>query len=120
MGEANRDMDATMTSMEKNDPAQFRMMMGILNGICPNCGGPVKSNRLGRPRKFCSEKCRSAYNHRHTHPERWKDTKREVTCPVCGKVFTATREYGHLRKYCSRACSNRGRAMERKGVLEND
>lgn len=102
--------EESMGSMEKNDPAGFRMMMGILNGICPNCGGPVKSNRLGRPRKFCSERCRSAWNHRHTHPERWKDTGREVVCPVCGKVFTATREYGRLRKYCSRACANKGRA----------
>lgn len=105
---------ATMARMEKDAPGEFRTMMGVLNGFCPNCGGPVKHNPLGRPKKFCSEKCRSAYNHRHAHPENWKNTSREVVCPVCGNKFTAAREYGRLRKYCSRACANRGRAMKKR------
>ena len=103
---------ASMQTMEKNEPGEFRIMMGILNGFCPNCGNPVKSNSRGRPRRFCSEKCRSAWGHRHTHPENWKDTSREVRCPLCGRVFTATREYGNLRKYCSHACANKGRRKE--------
>ena len=82
--------------------------------ICPNCGGLFSQNARGRRKKFCSEKCRTAWNHRHPKPENWKNTSRTVICPECGKEFTATREYGHLRKYCSRACANRGRAAERR------
>ncbi len=82
--------------------------------ICPNCGGLFSQNDRGRRKKFCSEKCRTAWNHRHPNPEKWKDTRREVICPQCGKTFTATREYGHLRKYCSHACANRGRIEERR------
>ena len=107
-------IETTMERMEKDSPGQFRTMMGVLNGMCPSCGKPVKHNAIGRPKRFCSEHCRSAWNHRHSHPENWKDTSRNVVCPVCGKEFIATREYGTLRKYCSHACTNRGRAEARK------
>ena len=82
--------------------------------ICPNCGGLFSQNARGRRKKFCSEKCRTAWNHRHPNPARWKNTARVAVCPQCRKEFTATREYGHLRKYCSRACANKGRAAERR------
>ena len=82
--------------------------------ICPNCGGLFSQNARGRRKKFCSEKCRTAWNHRHPNPEKWKNTARTCICPQCGKEFIATREYGQLRKYCSVACSNRGRAAEKK------
>ena len=35
-------------------------------------------------------------------------------CPVCGREFLASREYTQKRKYCSRACANKGRAKGRK------
>ena len=111
-GTDRKKPDPSMGRMVKDDPAGFRMMMGILNGLCPNCGGPVRSNGRGRPKKFCSERCRTAYNHRHANPENWKDTSRMAVCPVCGKEFMATREYGRLRKYCSHACANKGRAVK--------
>ena len=82
--------------------------------ICPNCGGLFSQNARGRRKKFCSTKCRTAWNHRHPNKARWKDTSRTVICPQCGKEFTATREYGRLRKYCSRSCANRGRAAARR------
>ncbi len=82
--------------------------------ICPNCGGLFSQNARGRRKKFCSEKCRTAWNHRHPNPANWKNTSRTCICPQCGKEFIATREYGQLRKYCSIPCSNRGRAAERK------
>lgn len=91
--------------------------------ICANCGGLFPPNKKGRRKKFCSEKCRIAWNHRHPRPENWKNTSRKVICPICGKEFTATREYGRLRKYCSRACANKGRAAERRaddGVKSGD
>ena len=70
--------------------------------ICPNCGGLFSQNARGRRKKFCSEKCRTAWKHRHPNPARWKDTARTVICPQCGKEFTA---YGNAkRKYCSHGC----------------
>ena len=84
--------------------------------ICPNCGGLFPPNRKGRRKRFCSDACRLSWDHRHPKKENWKDTSRKCVCPQCGKEFTATREYGRLRKYCSRACANRGRAMKKRGI----
>ena len=86
--------------------------------ICPNCGSLFSQNARGRRKKFCSEKCRTAWNHRHPNTENWKKTSVRRICPYCGKEFVATREYGHPRKYCSIACSNRGRARERREKSE--
>ena len=82
--------------------------------ICPNCTGLFSQNAKGRRKRFCSDKCRAEWNHKHTKLQNWKDTSRLVVCPTCGKEFIATREYGRLRKYCSHACANRGRAIERR------
>lgn len=79
--------------------------------ICPNCGGLFTQNARGRRKKFCSEKCRTAWNHRHPNPENWT-TVDTFTCPVCGREFKARRNKGVKRKYCSHACSNKGRAMK--------
>lgn len=32
--------------------------------VCPACGGVVVQQGFGRPRKFCSDECRFAYNDR--------------------------------------------------------
>ena len=82
--------------------------------ICPNCGGLFQTNKMGRRKIFCSDACRKEWHHKHPNKKNWKDTSRKCVCPYCGKGFTATREYGRLRKYCSIACSNRGRTLERK------
>jgi endogenous inhibitor of DNA gyrase (YacG/DUF329 family) len=82
--------------------------------VCPVCGEVFETKGRGRPKKFCSDKCRGAWNHKHPNLANWKDTSRAAICPWCGKEFTATREYGRLRKYCSHACANRGRAAERR------
>ncbi|MBR1438818.1 MAG: hypothetical protein IJ587_09815, partial [Synergistaceae bacterium] len=87
--------------------------------ICPNCGGLFNPNPTGRRKRFCSDKCRLTWNHKHPHSERWKDTSRIVICPVCMKEFVATREYKTQRKYCSRACANTGRKREKNGEQGN-
>ena len=81
--------------------------------VCPVCGEVFEAKGRGRPKKFCSEKCRTAYHHKHPNMENWTTTRKAI-CPLCGREFTAAREYGHLRKYCSRACANKGRAAERR------
>lgn len=82
--------------------------------FCPNCGKGIIQPRAGRRKTFCSDKCRLEWKGKHPNVKNWKST-RTVVCPVCGKEFTASGEYSkHIRKYCSRACANRGRALERK------
>ena len=85
--------------------------------VCPVCGEVFETKGRGRPKRFCSEKCRGRYHHKHPNMANWTTTRTAV-CPQCGKAFTAAREYGHPRKYCSRACANRGRAANK--VKEND
>lgn len=100
--------------MEANTEAQ--MLEDMAKRFCPNCGAAVTPNDKGRPRIFCSEPCRYAWKNRNPHPENWKSTRTAI-CPECGKPFLASREYGRVRKYCSHACANRGRAKrkEREG-----
>ena len=85
----------------------------VATGFCPNCGTAIQQPRRGRRKKFCSDDCRWKWKNKHPRPERW-NSSRIAICPVCGKSFTASREYNRKRKYCSRACSNRGRAAERR------
>jgi uncharacterized protein YjcR len=33
------------------------------NKICTNCGKPLKQKRLGRNKRFCSDKCRHSWWH---------------------------------------------------------
>lgn len=81
--------------------------------ICACCHTVFPVNKTGRPRRFCSKECRVKYHEMNPDTGNWKRTRIAV-CPECGKTFTATREYNRQRKYCSRACSNKGRAKERK------
>lgn len=78
----------------------------VQNGICLCCGEEISQQGNGRPRKFCSEKCRRQWW--KTHPEEG-NPKAVYTqaCAWCGKEFTA---YGNShRKYCSHDCYIRAR-----------
>lgn len=102
---------------EADIPVSADVKSEELVDVCPNCGALFSQPEgRGHPKKFCSEKCRTAWHHRHPNPANWKDTSRIAVCPMCGKEFTATREYGRLRKYCSRACANRGRANRGRAI----
>ena len=85
----------------------------VATGFCPNCGVAIVQPPRGRTKKFCSDECRFQWKNKHPKPENWKSSRTAV-CPVCGKTFTASREYTRQRKYCSRACANKGRAAERR------
>lgn len=83
------------------------MIRDMAFSFCPQCGTAIVPNHKGRPRKFCSPECRSRWNNTHPKPENWK-TVRSKICPVCGREFSYRHQYGLERKYCSRACANRG------------
>ena len=69
--------------------------------FCRNCGRPITNKEKQKPRKFCSDLCRTAW---------WKAHPDEVSrkaiyafvCACCGKKFAA---YGNKsRKYCCHEC----------------
>ena len=75
---------------------------------CQCCGKPLIQPRTGRPRKFCSDKCRRDWWAAHTdrsHPR--ESAMYTTTCAYCGQEFRA---YGNSkRKYCCHACYIRDR-----------
>lgn len=85
------------------------MIKDMAFSFCPQCGAAIVPNHRGRPRKFCSPECRSKWNNTHPRPQNWK-TVRSKVCPMCGREFSYRHQYGLPRKYCSRACANKGRA----------
>ncbi|MBR3000707.1 MAG: hypothetical protein IKF39_06870, partial [Oscillospiraceae bacterium] len=84
--------------------------------VCPVCGEVFETPGRGRPKRFCSEKCRTYYHHKNPNPANWSTTRIAV-CPLCGKEFQATKEYVRKRKYCSRACANKARALKKEGEV---
>ncbi|MCD8159259.1 MAG: hypothetical protein LUD77_10320 [Clostridiales bacterium] len=81
--------------------------------LCLECGKSLEQKPTGRPKKFCSDKCRSRWHSKHPAPENWSST-RVALCPQCGGEFLASRETPKPRKYCSRACANRARAKKKQ------
>ena len=71
------------------------------NGVCANCGKPLTQRQGSKKKRFCSDKCRSAWW--ASHPEQQsRAATYSFTCVHCGKPFTA---YGDSkRKYCCHAC----------------
>ena len=75
----------------------------IKNGeACCYCAGPLKQNKTGRPKRFCSENCRREYWKRHRmEGQRSVEATYTYECPYCHKIFEA---YGNKhRKYCCHA-----------------
>lgn len=70
---------------------------------CLFCGGNLDHAKTGRPRKFCSEKCRREWW--KAHPERIcrsEVASYKKTCGHCGRAFIS---YGNRnRKYCCHEC----------------
>ena len=97
-------LDALVQDMDFTE-----FLSGVAKGFCPECGNVIHRNPVGRPKQFCSEKCRRAWYNKHPHPENWKSSEIKF-CPVCGKAFLSAKDYEHKRKYCSRSCANRARA----------
>ena len=69
--------------------------------VCPNCGRLLIHTQGAKCKRFCSDKCRSAWW--KVHPEALnRKAIYHFVCPKCGKAFES---YGNAhRKYCSRAC----------------
>ena len=71
-------------------------------GFCRLCGKPITKPSRTRPRKFCSDACKSAWWNRHRFDHAGSSAIVQFSCRVCGKQF---RDYGSAnRKYCSQVC----------------
>ena len=71
------------------------------SGICLCCGKEMQQAGTGRPRKFCSEKCRRQWWKAHPEEGSHKSlcTKK---CECCGTEFSFYRS--RKPKYCSYDC----------------
>ena len=107
---------ALMKSKEKND---YSYLSRPDTRRCPVCGEVFTTKGRGRPKKFCSERCRTNFHHRRSDIQNWK-TVRTAVCEFCGEEFLAAREYRQRRKYCSHACANRAHAAERRKQRNED
>jgi len=86
------------------------MIRDMAFSFCPQCGTAIVPNHKGRPKKVLLTGMPVTVEP-HPKPENWK-TVRSKICPVCGREFSYRHQYGLERKYCSRACANRGRKKE--------
>ena len=110
MTEMCNDTEQITAGLTETEEKEFLDAVAV--SFCPECGKEVIQNPRGRRKKFCSEACRFSWKNKHQKPGNWK--MKTYTCPVCGVSFES-KDYGDVkRKYCSRACSNRGRTAERK------
>ncbi|MEG1925486.1 MAG: RNA polymerase subunit sigma-70 [Ruthenibacterium sp.] len=80
--------------------------------LCQNCGKLFINRKKQKPRKFCSDICRTTWW--KTHPEQVKQKAvYSFICAGCGKPFTA---YGNSnRKYCCHKCYINARFGEKCG-----
>ena len=74
--------------------------------VCIRCGRRLVQTQRGRNKKFCSDKCRSAYWLKNTNSK--TPAMNEAVCAGCGKQFFS---YGR-RKYCSHECYIKTRFRE--------
>jgi predicted nucleic acid-binding Zn ribbon protein len=78
---------------------------------CLQCGKAIKQLRGTREKKFCSDKCRLDWWHKHQEQLQRKTT--EQVCAFCGKTFATHKKD---QRFCSRLCY--GNSM-RKEALTN-
>lgn len=72
------------------------------SGFCKNCGKPILTPSKTRPRRFCSDACKTAWWNLHRYDHKNSSLIKQFKCNVCGKEFA---DYSSTqRKYCSRIC----------------
>lgn len=82
---------------------------GVTRAYCRCCGKEIEQKSKQKPRKFCSEECRSHWWNTHLYLVEQKAFY-DITCKRCGTVF---RSYGNRnRKYCYYDCYIKNRFGE--------
>lgn len=102
----SRNLDGYGKALSKNLEEQV-----MLGRQCLCCGKELEQPKTGRPKKFCSDKCRRMWW--RIHPERMQRNETamyHMTCARCGKDFIS---YGNrTRKYCGHECYIKARFWE--------
>lgn len=76
--------------------------------FCCQCGVSLKQTIGKKKKRFCSDKCRMAWWNAHPEAVNHK-TIRAFTCQTCSHNF---KTHGNReRKYCSRACYGKSKAV---------
>ena len=104
--------------IEYEDPDLEDFLAGVTKRFCPNCGRAISTTPVGRPRVYCTAKCRRQFWRDHPRVDDWNSYE-TIVCPACGRVFRAKRVTTRPRKYCSRRCAAIGRWMK-EGVYDTD
>jgi ribosomal protein L37E len=86
--------------------------MGIANQVddafCRQCGALLTHTPSAKKKRFCSDQCRMAWWNAHPEAVNRKAIY-SFTCDHCGTAFES---YGNKnRKYCSRACYGKSKAV---------
>lgn len=86
------------------------------SGFCKNCGKPILTPSKTRPRRFCSDACKTAWWNLHRYDHKNSSLIKQFKCNVCGKEFA---DYSSTqRKYCSRICyQKRGSQNDWRTIL---
>ncbi|MBP2654234.1 MAG: hypothetical protein H6Q73_1803 [Firmicutes bacterium] len=73
------------------------------SGLCLQCKKPIRQNKRGRTKKFCSDICRYTWwNENRDQCSKSSAASYPCTCQHCGQNFIS---YGNKqRKYCSHDC----------------
>jgi IS30 family transposase len=80
------------------------------NTSCRQCGKKLKQIPKHKPKKFCSDLCRSTWWKEHGEQVN-KKAVYHITCACCGKEFES---YGNnSRKYCGHECYIKDRFGEK-------
>lgn len=79
---------------------------------CDQCGNVFSPGSTGNRDRFCSNACKSA----HRRDKGFDDVERR--CLWCGETFTANKY--RKTKTCSRSCTNRQRARDKRERLRSD
>jgi len=75
---------------------------------CRQCGAVVKQTPGKKRKRYCSDQCRMTWWNAQPEVATRKSAQR-FTCKTCGRDFQG---YGkRVRKYCSRACYGKSKAV---------
>jgi hypothetical protein len=91
---------------DEKDHINLRLSRGIPVATCPECGRLfIDYNSVGRPRKYCSTRCRQ---------RAWAFKRRPLyrICHHCGRRYRVAPRHRGRQRYCSRRCNRRSRSRQ--------
>jgi endogenous inhibitor of DNA gyrase (YacG/DUF329 family) len=85
----------------------------ILDNPCPVCNGPIDQPKRGRPKNFCSVRCRSRAHRLLAAVDRELST---APCVVCGSPVDRSKSLGRRKVFCSARCMDKNRLARQRAA----